>query len=806
MRFYDFNASVYDDKKKIIVYGHDEFTVMTAYALNELEIELYSYATEEGEILPNVPIMSVYELGAFYEKEECIILLAMGEEKYVETIQLMDRLGIKEVYNIWSLLNKVDFMKSNYSALIKRKYFYRERAYIYQEKTNHPDGVFCMSIDAMVTERCSLKCKDCSNLMQYYECPQNLDVAELIKSINVLLTKVDRIAELRILGGEPFMNRDFVKLIDAFLEENKIWSILIFSNATIFPDEEILSYLHNKKVVMRFSDYGVLSRNLQQWVLWCEENDVRCDVFKMDNWQDCGKLEKRNYSEEGKRAIYNTCDCRNIPTILKGKLYNCPYAANAANLMAMDVEDAEKDGLVLDENVSKEEIHAFLYERPYLEACGYCSGRNTQRAHIEPFVQTKEALLYEKRGLLSRKAPQTDANEREIVWQEASLVSIVIPVYNVVSYVEKCLKSILNQSYTNLEILVIDDGSTDGSRELCEEISKTDDRIKYLKNEHQGVVVTRNTGIEAATGTYIMFVDADDWAEADYVKKMVEGIKDCDVAIADYMQGSEKRSFKIGPNDNYTTKSLPIEKGRYVGDKMKEIWFRMNLGAFEPGHFTAFMWRTIFKTDKFKQIYKLVNPEIFLGEDTVYTTSYLLMCDTARILEATGYYHLIRANEGKNTRYKGQGYLSMTEQLYWNKRAVFEQHKYREVLLEQLGYEMQGRLGNRASKIHGWKTMYYYPYYGRLKNKKIVLYGAGNVGKSFHHSILKDDESKLVLWVDKTLGKCEGVLSVSEIFHVEYDYIIIAVYDRTVYEEIKNELIGQRVLEEKILWSPTKEM
>ena len=96
-------------------------------------------------------------------------------------------------------------------------------------------------------------------------------------------------------------------------------------------------------------------------------------------------------------------------------------------------------------------------------------------------------------------------------------VSIIIPVYNVESYIEKCLDSILQQEYDNKEIIVINDGSTDKSEEV---ISKYFEKIKYVKKENSGLSDTRNLGIDMATGKYIMFVDADDYIELDLLKKL----------------------------------------------------------------------------------------------------------------------------------------------------------------------------------------------------------------------------------------------------------------------------------------------
>lgn len=100
------------------------------------------------------------------------------------------------------------------------------------------------------------------------------------------------------------------------------------------------------------------------------------------------------------------------------------------------------------------------------------------------------------------------------------LISIVIPIYNVENYVEKCLNSVIRQTYNNIEIILIDDGSKDKSKEICDSYARKDKRINVIHKENRGVSSARNTGIEAAKGNYITFIDSDDYIDEDYIEKL----------------------------------------------------------------------------------------------------------------------------------------------------------------------------------------------------------------------------------------------------------------------------------------------
>lgn len=99
-------------------------------------------------------------------------------------------------------------------------------------------------------------------------------------------------------------------------------------------------------------------------------------------------------------------------------------------------------------------------------------------------------------------------------------VSIIIPVYNNEQYIEKCIQSVLNQTFENFEVIVINDGSTDKSGEILEKLNREDSRIILIEQKNQGVAVARNRGMNKATGKYITFVDGDDYLKNNYIEKM----------------------------------------------------------------------------------------------------------------------------------------------------------------------------------------------------------------------------------------------------------------------------------------------
>lgn len=130
------------------------------------------------------------------------------------------------------------------------------------------------------------------------------------------------------------------------------------------------------------------------------------------------------------------------------------------------------------------------------------------------------------------------------------LISVIVPVYNVEAYVAKCIESIQNQSYQHLEIILVDDGSTDDSGDICDQYAAYDDRIKVIHQENGGISAARNTGIEAANGDYITFVDSDDYIAPNMYEDMLYILKDNDLDILECTAFRDKDGTIIeGCND-----------------------------------------------------------------------------------------------------------------------------------------------------------------------------------------------------------------------------------------------------------------
>ena len=164
--------------------------------------------------------------------------------------------------------------------------------------------IFLRSVDLVITERCSLKCKDCSNLMQYYEKPENADTNECLKSIDEFCALVDSVNEFRIIGGEPFMNKEIHQFIDKLDTEPKVRGVVIYTNGTIVPNERNLQSLKSKKVMVLITDYDALSRNADKLAETFKFHGISFYRQKAMNWTSCATIEKHGRSQEAQEQVF----------------------------------------------------------------------------------------------------------------------------------------------------------------------------------------------------------------------------------------------------------------------------------------------------------------------------------------------------------------------------------------------------------------------------------------------------------------------------------------------------------------------
>ena len=201
-------------------------------------------------------------------------------------------------------------------------------------------------------------------------------------------------------------------------------------------------------------------------------------------------------------------------------------------------------------------------------------------------------------------------------------ITVIVPVYNVEHYLDKCLDSLINQTYKNLEIIVINDGSTDNSGIICQEYAQKDNRIIYIEKENGGQSEARNMGLDRMTGSYVTFVDSDDWVELDYVETLYQKITEyqADIAVVNYYSFNQSEGmyyFHIF-GDSYYEKvydNVSIFENLYESKEMKNIAFISVWGKLYRASLFKYL---CFDKDRLREDCYLNQKIYLLAERTVY--------------------------------------------------------------------------------------------------------------------------------------------------------------------------------------------
>lgn len=267
-------------------------------------------------------------------------------------------------------------------------------------------------------------------------------------------------------------------------------------------------------------------------------------------------------------------------------------------------------------------------------------------------------------------------------------ISIIIPVYNVSAYLRQCLESVINQTYPHLEIIVVNDGSTDNSLRICEEYALKDNRIRFINQENKGLSGARNTGIDDATGDYILFIDSDDWIHLDTCQLLIDNVEktNTDVVLFSYI-----KEFS-----NYSEEKFILDGDLIFNEQESGKIHRRIIGLYEeelahPENADTMVtaWGKLYKTEIIKnnKIY-FTDCKLIGTEDMLFNTYCFKYVQSISNLHRC-LYHYRKNNQNSLTSVYKTNLYSQWHTLYATVGVFLEK--------EQLDFQFQRALKNRIS-------------------------------------------------------------------------------------------------------------
>lgn len=249
------------------------------------------------------------------------------------------------------------------------------------------------TLDIVVTERCSLKCIDCSNLMQYYQKPVHIEHGEIVDSLKKIFEAV-KVNCVRLIGGEPLLSPVLSDIVNLLFNNysDKLRAVEVYTNGTIVPSQKLIESCKGKNITFYISDYGDLSRQKEAVIRCLEANNI---VYTLEDeliWQDSGRVTERNSKGVGFR--YNNCCVNKTFSLVGDKLYSCPFSANFHNIYKEELI-GKRDAIELSSSTREdlvEMLRNFIMSIEPLSACYYCNGRDFTVPEVEVAVQTRTVL------------------------------------------------------------------------------------------------------------------------------------------------------------------------------------------------------------------------------------------------------------------------------------------------------------------------------------------------------------------------------------------------------------------------------
>ncbi|MDK2807491.1 MAG: hypothetical protein PWP24_222 [Clostridiales bacterium] len=381
-------------------------------------------------------------------------------------------------------------------------------------------------------------------------------------------------------------------------------------------------------------------------------------------------------------------------------------------------------------------------------------------------------------------------------------ISIIVPVYNAQKYLYQCIDSILDQSFKSFELLLVDDGSTDLSGDICDEYAKSDSRVQVIHKQNGGNTSARRAGVNKAQGEYIGFVDSDDWIESDMYENL---LKIARKTGANIVSSGYYRSYETSESLIYDAAA----EGLYGAADYSEI-ISILIGAYDGTgrRMVPSMCCKIYRKNLIQRVIERLPDIIQYGEDLYCTISAVLMSNSIFVIHDAFYHY--RMNQFSIVHTKDENFFAKINHLFLCIRnEILNYPDHRDDLLKQLAYNITDSIIKGINYRFDFGTEvsvpdYYLPVDILGLAKTVVLYGAGKIGREYYRELRIHPEYKIIAWIDKNYETCNmtdvEIKPVEYVSRLEYDIVLLGTMYEGMADNMKKTLMELGVAEDKIVW------
>lgn len=377
-------------------------------------------------------------------------------------------------------------------------------------------------------------------------------------------------------------------------------------------------------------------------------------------------------------------------------------------------------------------------------------------------------------------------------------ISVIVPIYNVGKFLDKCVSSLIIQTYDNLEIILVNDGSTDNSLAICRHFESIDSRVCVIDQQNKGLVGARKAGVIQSKGDYITYVDGDDWVEPCIYERFIDSVIDygVDVVIAAHWEDLPNHSERL---------QNTIPAGYYQSDTLSESVYQRMLCTENFSQFGIFsyVWGKLYKRELLLHHQLKVDDGIHIGEDAACLYPLLLDANSVYISDEAFYHYRQRTDSLIKTRDPYE--VMKLKRLYSFLSREFLASRCAQSLLNQLERFVVSLLIVRLDlkvneELYGTTLI---PFANIREGSKVAIYGAGTFGQHLVRQIQDSGTVDQVAWVDPLCSNYNKLgLKVeppNSLQNKVYDYVLVAYVDELIANKVVMKLSAMAISSSKIV-------
>ena len=379
------------------------------------------------------------------------------------------------------------------------------------------------------------------------------------------------------------------------------------------------------------------------------------------------------------------------------------------------------------------------------------------------------------------------------------LISVIVPIYGIERYVGHCIQSLMQQTYQNLEIILVDDGSPDHCPQFCDLYASKDKRIKVIHKENGGLVTARKAGVQVANGEYIGFVDGDDWVGVGFYQSMLNTIMACDADIA--VAGCSRDLYR-----KTITMENALPLGVYEGESME--YFHKNMisfGRFFRFGVTTYHWNKLFRREAIIPFQMAVENGFTVMEDGATTYPAMLTAKKVVLTNNFAYHYRQRSDSMLKSMTSLAIEAERLKSVYYFLQNAVNDYPAEYQLKKQVDDVMLAVYIVRCGGITNIANdMVLNSIFNRnIEGKKVVIGGAGTFGQQMYRRLDATGKVEITGWIDPYYWEYRrvgmNVDPVESIVDADYDYILMAGLDSSFKALVTRTLADFGVDPEKVL-------